>query len=187
MHLLVGLGNPGKQYENTRHNIGWTVLDALHTAYKFPAWSKKFKGDISKGSIGPHEVVLLKPHTYMNLSGDSVQPAAAFFKIPPEAVTVIHDELDLPLLALRYKRGGGDAGHNGLKSITQALGTANYARLRIGIDRPVHKSQVADYVLHPFIPAEVLHVATCTQRLAENMPLLFTDPTALLAKLKQAG
>ncbi|MCP5405283.1 MAG: aminoacyl-tRNA hydrolase [Pseudomonadaceae bacterium] len=182
MHLLVGLGNPGKEYQNTRHNIGWMVLDAIHDAHGFPPWQAKFKGQYSKHTVEGHGVVLLKPHTYMNLSGQSVQPAATFFKIAPDHITAIHDELDLPFLALRHKTGGGDAGHNGLKSITAALGP-NYHRLRIGIGRPVHKSDVSNYVLHPFTAAEALEVSQATTRIAEHLPLLLDDPKALLDKL----
>lgn len=183
MHLLVGLGNPGTQYESTRHNIGWMVLDAIHAAHGFPPWQGKFKGQVSRHKVAGHDVVLLKPHTFMNLSGESVQPAAAFFKIPPGHITVLHDELDLPFLALRHKLGGGDAGHNGLKSITRQLATADYHRLRIGIGRPAHKSEVSGYVLHPFGTAEALEVSQFTARLAEYVPLLLDTPKALLDKL----
>ena len=184
MHLLVGLGNPGKEYENTRHNIGWMVLDAIHAAHGFSPWTAKFKGLVSKGKVAGHDVVLLKPQTFMNLSGESVQPAAAFYKVPPAHIIALHDELDLPFLALRHKLGGGDAGHNGLKSITQALGTAGYGRLRIGIDRPVHKSQVSDYVLHPFMAEERAAVDKLTAAVAENVGVLLEQPAALLAKVK---
>lgn len=183
MHLLVGLGNPGKEYESTRHNIGWMVLDAIHSAHGFPAWQAKFKGYYSRHKVAGYDVVLLKPHTYMNLSGESVQPAAAFFKIPPAHVTVLHDELDLPFLALRHKQGGGDAGHNGLKSITRHLATPDYHRLRVGIGRPEHKAQVSSYVLHPFTAAEALAVSQLTTRVAEHLPLLLENPKALLDKL----
>ncbi|MFZ2587951.1 MAG: aminoacyl-tRNA hydrolase [Alphaproteobacteria bacterium] len=183
MKLIVGLGNPGKQYENTRHNIGWRVVDAIHAAHAFPAWSAKFKGMVSKGKIGGQDVVLLKPHTYMNLSGESVQPAVAFYKVALADVLAVHDELDLPFLALRHKVGGGDAGHNGLKSITAALG-AGYGRLRVGIDRPARKEMVADYVLHPFTAAEAEQVARFTTAIAKDAALLVESPAALLDKLK---
>jgi PTH1 family peptidyl-tRNA hydrolase len=184
MHLLVGLGNPGPNYENTRHNIGWMALDAIHAKHKFPAWSVKFKGQVSKGKIAGHDVILLKPCTYMNLSGESVQPAAAFFKIPPKSVTVLHDDLDLSFLNVRHKVGGGDAGHNGLKSITQLLGTPDYARLRLGIGRPERKEQVSDYVLAPFTLSEAKDVETLCAAISLNAALLLTDPKALLAKFK---
>ncbi len=158
MKLIVGLGNPGKQYESTRHNIGWMVVDALHARHGFPTWQSKFKGLASKGKVDGQDVILLKPHTYMNLSGESVQPAATFYKILPADITVIHDELDLPFLATRMKIGGGDAGHNGLKSITALLGTPDYHRLRIGIGRPERKEMVSDYVLQPFTKAELAEV-----------------------------
>lgn len=184
MHLLVGLGNPGTEYALTRHNAGFMLADSIARAYAFPGWTAKHKGHVTKGNAGGLPLVLLKPQTYMNLSGQSVQAAASFYKIPPENILVAHDELDLPLAQLKYKTGGGDAGHNGLKSITQMLGTPNYARLRIGIGRPAHKSQVSDYVLHTFPPAEELEIIQRLAWLTENIGGLLTNPHATLAKLK---
>lgn len=182
MNLLVGLGNPGKSYENTRHNVGFMLLDAVAEHYGMPGWNKKFEGLTTSGTVDGKKLVLLKPQTYMNLSGNSVQAAAAFYKIKPEHMLVVHDELDLAVGAMRYKTGGGDAGHNGLKSITAALGP-NYGRLRLGIGRPEHKSQVADYVLHPFGAADALTIAERLSALSTHLPDLLAEPVKLLAKL----
>jgi len=187
MWLLAGLGNPGAQYAGTRHNAGFMVMEALQTALSLPPFSKKHKGLVSKGRGAGRDLVLLMPHTFMNLSGESVGDAARFYKVAPARVLVIHDELDLPLAHLKYKVGGGDAGHNGLRSITAALGTPDYARLRFGIGRPIHKSQVTDYVLRPFDPPEALLVAERVAWIAGNLPGLLDHPHAALAKLKPAA
>lgn len=186
MKLLVGLGNPGREYENTRHNVGFMVVDEVRAGGGLPAWKAGFKGLVSKGKLDGGEVVLLKPQTFMNLSGASVQAAAAFYKVAPQDVLVVHDELDIPLAQVKFKVGGGDAGHNGLRSITAALG-AGYARLRFGIGRPVHKAQVTDYVLHRFDADEALVVDERVKWLAAHMAGLLADPHATLAKLKAAG
>lgn len=161
MILLVGLGNPGDRYRDTRHNIGFFVIDLLAERWGSPIWRSKFQAemaqvDVPGGRGSGTRAVLLKPQTFMNLSGQSVQPAAAFFKVEPADVVVVHDELDLPFGQLRFKAGGGDAGHNGLRSITQRLGTSAYTRLRVGIGRPPaeFRGSGADYVLQAFSPAE---------------------------------
>lgn len=150
MYLLVGLGNPGAEYARNRHNIGFMAMDAVAEKYGFSPWKEKSKGLITDGKIGGAKVYLLKPQTYMNLSGDSVQPLAAFYKIPPENIIVFHDELDLAEGVLKVKLGGGSAGHNGLKSITERLGTEKYYRIRMGIGHPGHKDRVHGYVLGNF-------------------------------------
>lgn len=183
MLLLTGLGNPGGAYEDTRHNVGFMLLEAVRRQYGLPGWTGKFKGMVSKGKVGDIDVVLLLPQTFMNLSGQSVQPAAAFYKIAPKDVLVVHDELDLELGQLRWKIGGGDAGHNGLKSITATLGTPAYQRLRFGIDRPVHKAQVSDYVLHKFGAEERELVDRRIGQIVEVLPKILTNPQAELAKL----
>lgn len=161
MILVVGLGNPGDRYRDTRHNVGFLVIDLLAERWGRPAWRSKFQAetaqvDVPSGRGVGARAVLLKPQTFMNLSGQSVQPAAAFFKVEPADVVVVHDELDLPFGQVRLKAGGGDAGHNGLKSITQRLGTNGYTRLRVGIGRPPadFRGSGADYVLQAFSPAE---------------------------------
>tara|TARA_R110002072_G_scaffold288917_1_gene455396 strand:- start:65415 stop:65984 length:570 start_codon:yes stop_codon:yes gene_type:complete len=146
--LIVGLGNPGTEYERTRHNIAWQLFEKL-SFYNRLNWREKYKGLMSDISIEGEKIVLLKPQTFMNLSGESVQPCAKFFKILPEEILVVHDELDLDFGTIAFKSGGGLAGHNGLKSINQLLGTNNFKRLRLGIGRPVH-GNVSSYVLSSY-------------------------------------
>jgi len=154
--LVVGLGNPGPEYASTRHNLGWLLLDELMRQSGHPEFKKKFLGDLAKGSLGRQECLFLRPGTYMNESGRSVQPAAAFYRVDPHDIIVLHDELDLPLGDVRVKVGGGHAGHNGLRSIVQHLGTPDFVRVRMGIGRPPEgfAGDVADYVLSSFGSAE---------------------------------
>ena len=152
MWLFVGLGNPGKEYQKNRHNVGFMVLDAIieQGAGVYPDYRSKFQGFVSEGRIGSRKVMLLKPQTYMNNSGQSVAQAARFYKIDPTNIIVFHDELDLASGDVRIKQGGGNAGHNGLKSIQAHLGTADFWRVRIGIGRPAYKGEVTNYVLGDF-------------------------------------
>ena len=146
MNLFVGLGNPGNRYENNRHNIGFRVIDALVDHYGARNISKNaFQGELFKSN----ELLFLKPTTFMNLSGNSLQAVKNFYKIELDDIIVIHDDLDLPFGAVRFKKGGGSGGHNGLKSIDSMVGK-EYIRVRLGIGKPLHKSQVVDYVLHDF-------------------------------------
>jgi peptidyl-tRNA hydrolase, PTH1 family len=156
MWLIAGLGNPGSQYTATRHNIGFRVVEALAAEADAGPWRAKFSGEVCRIELSGEEIWLLKPLTYMNLSGQSVQPAAQFYKIPTEQVLVIHDELDVPFSEIRLKKGGGHAGHNGLRSIMASLGSPEFARLRMGIGRPPagYRGEIADYVLSPFQPVE---------------------------------
>jgi PTH1 family peptidyl-tRNA hydrolase len=186
MKLLVGLGNPGREYEDTRHNVGFWILEAVRREFGLPAWGNKCKGLVSKGKVGSHEVVLLMPQTFMNLSGESVQAAASFYKINLNDILVVHDELDLGVAVLRQKVGGGDAGHNGLKSITAHMG-GGYGRLRVGIGRPVHQAQVSDYVLHAFGADEVELVEKRVAQVAKAMPEILENPVAALAKILAIG
>ncbi|GAB3222033.1 aminoacyl-tRNA hydrolase [Glycomyces halotolerans] len=155
--LVVGLGNPGPKYAANRHNVGFMVADALagRTGAKF-AVSRKARAEISEArlGVGGPRLVLVKPMTYMNLSGDAVAPVAKYFGIEPESVIAVHDELDLPYGRLRLKRGGGEGGHNGLRSLSRSLGTKDYARVRFGIGRPPGRQEAADYVLKDFSKAE---------------------------------
>ncbi len=182
MKLLVGLGNPGPQYALTRHNVGFMLVGYIAEKYGFPGFTGKFKGLATKGKIDGQDVVLLMPQTYMNLSGASVQAAAAFYKIDVSDILVAHDELDIPLGVVKWKVGGGDAGHNGLKSITGLMGP-NYGRLRFGIDRPVHKAQVSDYVLHAFGAEEWPMVEKKIVALADGLGGILKDPVAAIGKL----
>lgn len=150
MTLFVGLGNPGSQYENTRHNIGFKVIDKLVDHFSARDISKtSFQGKLYRSA----STLFLKPTTFMNLSGRSVQPVKHFFKVELEDIIVIHDDIDLPFGAVRFKKGGGHGGHNGLRSLDEYL-TKEYIRVRIGVGKPEHKSQVADYVLHDFFQEE---------------------------------
>jgi len=152
-YLIVGLGNPGAQYAQTRHNVGFMALDRLAERYMLQITGKKFKGHFVKGVIRNADVVLLKPQTFMNLSGGSVQPATAFYDIEPEHVIVVHDELDLECGDLRVKKGGGHGGHNGLRDIIQKLGERDFIRVRMGIGRP-GRGSVTDWVLGTFPSAD---------------------------------
>lgn len=156
MHLVVGLGNPGRKYERNRHNVGFMAVERLARSHGLSDFREKFSGLFAKGELAiggaRHPVCALEPQTFMNLSGDSVQPAAAFLKVAPAAVIVVHDELDLPWRDVRVKVGGGHAGHNGLRSILGRLGTPDFVRIRIGVGRPPpgFRGEVADYVLSDF-------------------------------------
>jgi PTH1 family peptidyl-tRNA hydrolase len=150
--LVVGLGNPGRQYSGNRHNVGFMVVDEVASACRADSFRSKFNGEYAKGESNGEDIVLLKPHTFMNDSGRSVQAAVAFFKPTMDRVLVIHDELDLPFGTVRLKVGGGHAGHNGLRSIMACVGTGEFGRLRFGIGRPPpgFRGEVADYVLSNF-------------------------------------
>ncbi|WP_421701634.1 aminoacyl-tRNA hydrolase [Aliiroseovarius sp.] len=153
MKLFVGLGNPGPKYAGNRHNIGFMALDRIAEDHGFAPWRGKFQGSMTEGRLGREKVLLLKPETFMNLSGQSVGEAMRFYKLTPDDVTVFHDELDLAPGKVRLKQGGGHAGHNGLRSIHQHIG-ADYARVRLGIGHPGHKDAVSGYVLRDFAKAE---------------------------------
>jgi len=153
MRLFVGLGNPGSKYAHNRHNIGFMALDRIAGDHGFAPWRGKFQGNVSEGRLGTEKVVLLKPETFMNLSGQSVGAAMRFYKFEPGDVTVFHDELDLAPGKVRVKMGGGHAGHNGLRSIHQHIGP-EYERVRMGIGHPGHKDRVSGYVLSDFAKAE---------------------------------
>ncbi len=153
MKLFVGLGNPGAGYEGNRHNIGFMAVDRIAADHGFGPWKKTFKGFAAEGRLGDVRVLLLKPDTFMNLSGQAVQAAMAFHKVLPADVMVFHDELDLAPGKLRVKQGGGHAGHNGLRSIHGQIGEG-YGRVRLGIGHPGHKDAVAAYVLHDFAKAD---------------------------------
>jgi len=175
--LIIGLGNPGKDYAKNRHNIGFMTADEIAGRYKFSAWSKKFRGQITEGKIGDEKVYLLKPQTYMNLSGESAAECARFYKIPPGNIIAIYDELDLPLGKLRVKCGGGNGGHNGLKSLDQYLGE-DYWRVRIGIGHPGDKDKVSDYVLSDFSKQEKPLAERMVEEVAKYAALLVTHDEA---------
>jgi peptidyl-tRNA hydrolase, PTH1 family len=151
--LVAGLGNPGREYEQTRHNVGWLVVDELARRHN-GSFRSKFSGQLSEVRIGEQKLALLKPETYMNESGRSIAAAARFFKVEPAALLVVHDDVDLEPERFQARLGGGLAGHNGLRSISQALGTNEFLRLRIGVGRPGRgdRRSVSDYVLSKFGP-----------------------------------
>ena len=153
MKLFVGLGNPGAKYAANRHNIGFMALDRMAGDHGFGPWKSAFKGLVSEGRLGSEKLLLLKPMTFMNLSGESVRAALDFYKLTPADVVVFHDELDLAPGKCRVKQGGGHAGHNGLRSIHAHIGDA-YGRVRLGIGHPGHKDAVAAYVLHDFAKSD---------------------------------
>ncbi|MGI9354920.1 MAG: aminoacyl-tRNA hydrolase [Rhizobiaceae bacterium] len=153
MRLIVGLGNPGAKYSRHRHNIGYLAVERIASDHGFGPWRSKFQGVMSEGWLGAEKVVLLKPETFMNLSGQSVGEAMRFFKLAPEEVTVFQDELDLAPGKVRVKIGGGHAGHNGLRSLHQHIG-ADYQRVRLGIGHPGHKDRVSHHVLSDFAKAD---------------------------------
>ncbi len=148
MLLLVGLGNPGSEHKRQRHNVGFMAADAIADRFQFSPFKKRFHGEIAEGHLDGTKALILKPLTYMNLSGKAVGEAAHFYKLPPNQVVVVHDELDLAAGKIRMKTGGGHAGHNGLRSVDAAIGP-NYRRLRIGIGHP-GKDRVLGYVLQNF-------------------------------------
>jgi PTH1 family peptidyl-tRNA hydrolase len=182
--LVVGLGNPGREHEGQRHNVGFMVLDALRSAEGWPEYREKHGGLTTRGELAGQPVVLLAPQTYMNLSGDSVQPAAAFLKATPADIVVVHDELDLPWKEVRLKLGGGHAGHNGLRSIIQRLGTPEFARVRVGIGRPLagFAGSTADWVLGRFDPVERAGLGDVVGRAADAVRRIARDGLAAAMK-----
>ena len=194
MLLWVGLGNPGREHARQRHNIGFMALDAIARPHGFGPWRSRVKGQLSDGSIGGQGVTLLKPQTYMNASGQSVQPAAGFHKIPPADVWAFHDELDLAPGKVRVKRGGGAAGHNGLRDMQRAFGSPDFWRVRLGIGHPGMKERVHGHVLGDFAKADTWveplldAVADAAPLLAQGRPEEFMTKVALLTQgVEQKG
>jgi PTH1 family peptidyl-tRNA hydrolase len=175
--LFVGLGNPGACYAGNRHNVGFMVVEAIARHHHFGPWRRRFQGVVAEGAIGPARVLLLLPSTYMNESGRAVAEAAQFYRLPPAAITVFHDEVDLAPGKVRVKRGGGIAGHNGLRSINAYIGSG-YRRVRIGIGHPGLKDLVQAHVLSDFTKDERAWVAALCEVIAENAELLVADDDA---------
>ena len=171
MLLIAGLGNPGQQYERHRHNVGFMAADAIARRHSFSSWSKKFTALVAEGRIGGEKVLLIKPQTFMNLSGQAIGEAMRFYKIDLDDLIVFYDELDLAPGKLRVKRGGGHAGHNGLRSIIAHIG-AEFQRVRLGIGHPGHKDRVAAYVLQDFARAEAGWLDDLLRGIAEGAPWL---------------
>jgi peptidyl-tRNA hydrolase, PTH1 family len=186
MHLIVGLGNPGDKYRNNRHNIGFLAVDAIGRRHGFPNYREKYQGLLSEGTIGGERALILKPQTFMNSSGDSVQKVANFYKLGPADITVIYDELDLAPGKSRIKVGGGNGGHNGLRSIDPQIGT-NYRRIRLGIGHPGHKDRVMPWVLGDFSKADAEWLTPLLDALADNAGMILSnDDNGLMNKLALA-
>ena len=181
MKLIIGLGNPGAQYAETRHNIGFMAVDELADREKamFKLWGQPKNSEIADVTIKGEKLLLQKPITYMNLSGQAALAAAAFYKILPEDICAIHDELDLPFGDVRLKVGGGPGGHNGLKSLIQSLGFSNFARIRMGVGRPPHPAMdPADFVLKPFATADWPEVEDMVERAIRGILAFAAGPNA---------
>ena len=177
MKLFAGLGNPGGKYAANRHNIGFMAVDRIAADHGFGPWRKGCQGLVAEGRLADDKIVLLKPETFMNLSGQSVQAAMTFYKIPPADLVVFHDELDLAPGKLKVKQGGGHAGHNGLRSISGHVGEA-YGRVRLGIGHPGDKDAVAHYVLHDFAKADQAWLDLLLTGLSEGAPALAAGDAA---------
>jgi PTH1 family peptidyl-tRNA hydrolase len=175
--LLVGLGNPGEKYARQRHNVGFMAVDAIAARHRFSAYRPRYQGEIAEGTIAGRKTLLLKPMTYMNESGMSVGQAARYLKVPPEAIVVIHDEVDLVPGKLRAKVGGSDAGHNGLRSITSVMGP-NYRRVRVGVGHPGAAPLVPNYVLRDFPKADYEWLTPLIEAIADAAPYLASDDDA---------
>jgi peptidyl-tRNA hydrolase, PTH1 family len=190
MKLLVGLGNPGPEYANNRHNVGFMALDVLASRHALPPWRRKFAGLVTEGDLGGARTLLLKPQTYMNESGRAVQEAAQFLKLPLGDIIVLHDELDLAPGKVRLKTGGGNAGHNGLRSLTAHLGN-DYTRVRIGIGHPGSKDLVHHWVLGNFAKADRAWLTPLLEAMSDAAPRLAAGDTERfqtdVARLMAAG
>lgn len=186
MHLLVGLGNPGDQYRNNRHNIGFMAADAIARRHGFPPFHQKFSGLITEGTLEGERTLILKPQTFMNESGNSVAAAARFYKIATADVVVLHDELDLVPGKVRLKTGGGAGGHNGIRSIDPQIGP-DYKRVRLGIGHPGHKGAVMHYVLGDFSKVDEDWLAPLLEAVGANAGLLISgDDNGFMNKLALA-
>ena len=177
MKLFVGLGNPGAKYARNRHNIGFMALDLIASDHGFGPWKTKFQGEVSDGKLGSEKIILLKPSTFMNLSGQSVGEAMRFYKLDSTDVTVFHDEIDLAPAKTKVKAGGGHAGHNGLRSIHQHIGP-HYDRVRMGVGHPGHKDKVPSYVLHDFAKADEGWLDDVLRGISDGAPYLAADDSA---------
>jgi PTH1 family peptidyl-tRNA hydrolase len=186
MLVIAGLGNPGSQYAGNRHNIGFMAVDAIHRRHSFSPWTKKFKAVISEGEIAGEKVLLIKPQTYMNLSGDSVGEAMRFYKLQPSDIVAVYDELDLAPAKARIKTGGGHGGHNGIKSLDAHCGK-EYRRLRLGIGHPGNKDLVQHYVLGDFAKVDRTWLEPMLEALADNAEMLVKrEDSQLMNKLALA-
>jgi len=184
MFLICGLGNPGKEYINTRHNVGFNLIDKISSYYNFYPLKKDNKKEVLKGLINNHSCLLMKPLNFMNLSGQPVQEIMNFYKIGKNKLYVIHDDIDLELGKIKFKLGGGNGGHNGLLSIDEMIGN-EYYRLRIGIDHPGLKDMVSNYVLNKFNKEEINVIERKLNKVTDNFGILLEDSGLFLTKLAE--
>tara|TARA_B100000427_G_scaffold313522_1_gene305923 strand:- start:41 stop:601 length:561 start_codon:yes stop_codon:yes gene_type:complete len=184
MFLICGLGNPGKKYINTRHNIGFNLIDKISAVYNFSKFKKDSKKEVFRGFINNNPCILMKPLNFMNLSGKPIQEIMNYYKIEKNKIYVIHDDIDLQLGKIKVKLGGGNGGHNGLFSIDEKIGN-DYYRLRIGIDHPGIKDMVSDYVLKKFNKDEKNILEKKLDKITENFGILFENSSLFLTKLAE--
>ena len=184
MFLICGLGNPGKDYINTRHNIGFNLIDKLSSFYSFLPFKKDKKKEVLKGEINHQSCLLMKPLNFMNLSGQPIQEIVNFYKIDKKKIYIIHDDLDLELGKVKLKFGGGNGGHNGLSNIDEMIGN-NYNRIRIGINHPGSKDLVSSYVLNKFTNDEMSLIKKKLDQITDNFNILLDDQVLFLTKLAE--
>ena len=184
MFLICGLGNPGKGYINTRHNIGFNLVDKLESFYNFETFKKDTKKEILKGIIANNSCLLMKPLNFMNLSGQPIREVMSFYKIEKNKIFIIHDDLDLELGKVKIKLGGGNGGHNGLSNIDEMIGNGYY-RIRVGIDHPGMKHLVSNYVLNKFNEDEIKKIDNQLDNITKNFDILLNDTSLFLTKLAE--
>lgn len=183
MLLIAGLGNPGLSYQNNRHNIGFMAIDAIHKFFSFSPWSKKFQAEIANGFINDEKILLIKPQTFMNLSGQAISQTLRFYKLELNNFIVFYDELDLPPGKVRVKIGGGSGGHNGIKSIDSHCGN-NYCRVRLGIGHPDSKELVHQHVLGNFTKSDQEWLSALLDTIADNITILIKgDANQFMSKI----
>ena len=177
MFLVVGLGNPGSEYKNSRHNVGFMAADEIFRRYDFSSWRVRFESETAEGVIDGQKVLLLKPQTYMNNSGRAVFSVMSFYKIPVQQLIVLHDDMDCPLGKLKGKVGGGAGGHNGLRSI-DACCSSNYTRLRIGVGHPLHGEPVVDWIISRFPKEDLEKIKVLLSDIGETFPFVLSGGVA---------
>ena len=175
MKIIVGLGNPGNEYDKTRHNVGFMLIDALADNLNITLWKDKFNAQIAEGRIGTEKILLVKPQTYMNNSGEAVGPLMRWYKLEPEDIIVAHDDMDIPAGTVRIRKKGSSGGHNGIKSLIAHLGSENFARIRLGIGRPLPGWSVVKHVLAPFPAEDRIEVDKAIDYLIPAVKCIITD------------
>ena len=177
MKVIVGLGNPGREYAQTKHNVGFMLVDALADKLGLAAWQEKFDALIAEGRLGTEKILLVKPQTYMNDSGRAVGPLMNWYKLPPEDLIVVHDDMDIPAGTIRIRKKGSAGGHNGIKSVLAHLGDEHFSRVRIGIGRPLPGWTVINHVLAPFQEEDVPKIKEAIQYLLPAVECIVTEDT----------